>query len=248
VNLHAGGAVNMSRYQPAILGIACGVLLSCTNDVTGPPYEPDLPEQWVATITNRYFPLIPGTTWRYTGQTDEGTEVIIVEVLDQTRMVNGVRATIVHDAVYLDDQLIEDTFDWYAQDVAGNVWYLGEDTKELEDGRVVSTEGSWEWGKNGALPGIYMWGDPSAHMNEEYRQEFYRGEAEDFGKVIGLDQTVDVPFGHFSGCVQTEDWNAIEGRSETLEHKYYCPDIGVALEVPVDAPGEKVQLTTRTTR
>jgi len=240
--------VSTRGVQYALLIAGFGWIASCNNDVTGPPYEPVLPAQWVGTVTNRYFPLIPGTTWRYTGQTDKGTETIVVEVLDQTRTVNGVAATVVHDAVYLNGQLIEDTFDWYAQDAEGNVWYLGEDTKELENGRVVSTDGSWEWGKNGALPGIYMWANPSAHLNEEYRQEYYRGEAEDFGKVIGLDKTVDVPLGRFTGCIQTEDWNGIEGRAESLEHKFYCPDVGVALEVPVGAPAEKVQLTQRTMR
>jgi hypothetical protein len=131
--------------------------------------------------------------------------------------------------VFLNGTLIEDTQDWFAQDAAGNVWYLGEDTKEYENGRVVSTEGSWEWGKDGALPGVIMWADPAAHIGEAYRQEFYRGKAEDWGKVLAVSQTVSVPFGNFSGCIRTEDWNGLE--SGTHEQKYYCPQIGFVLEV-----------------
>ena len=234
--------------RAAILGIALsGLLVACKSDPTGPAYDPEIPVQWATTITNPYFPLIPGTVWRYTGKAADGTETIVVEVLNQKRVVNGVEATVVHDAVYLEGQLSEDTYDWYVQDAAGNVWYVGEDTKELESGRVVGTAGSWEWGVDGALPGIYMWANPGAHLNEEYRQEYYRDEAEDWGKVIALDKTVEVPLGKFTGCVQTEDWNGVEGRAETLEHKYYCRNVGVTLEVPVSAPEQKVELLQKTT-
>ena len=100
--------------------------------------------------------------------------------------ISGVTATVVHDQVFLDGELTEDTFDWYAQDADGNVWYLGEDSREIENGQVVSTEGSWEWGVDGALPGIIMWADPADHMNEEYRQEYLKGVAEDLAKVVAL--------------------------------------------------------------
>jgi hypothetical protein len=222
---------------------ALALAAACSgDDPTGPAYEPELPTAWSARVTNPWFPLIPGTVWQYRNQTEDGLETIRVEVLSATRVVNGVTATIVHDEVFLDGSLIEDTFDWYAQDSDGNVWYLGEDTKELENGRVVNTDGSWEWGKNGALPGIYMWANPGAHMGESYRQEFYRDEAEDWGKVIAVDASVTVPAGTFTGCVKTEDWNAIEGRANTLEHKYYCSGRGTVLEHPAGEPTERVEL------
>jgi hypothetical protein len=236
------------RCGSLLICITSGILNGCKNDPASPPYDPVLPTQWAAAVTNTFFPLTPGTAWRYTGVTSEGTETTVVEVLQQSRVINGVSATVVHDAVYLNGVLAEDTYDWFAQDMAGNVWYLGEDTKEYENGRVTSTEGSWEWGVSGALPGVNMWADPAAHINQEYRQEFSRGEAEDWGKVIALDRTVDVPFGRFTGCIQTEDWNGIEGRSDSLEHKYYCPGIGVVLEVSVRRPAEKVELTLKTPR
>jgi hypothetical protein len=140
----------------------------------------------------------------------------------------GINAMIVHDRVYTAGVLTEDTFDWYAQDNDGNVWYLGEDTKSLNNGQVVSTEGSWEAGVNGAQAGIIMWADPAAHIGEEYRQELARGTAEDLGKVVAVDQSVDVPFGSMTGCVKTEDRSALE--PGTLENKFYCPGIGIALE------------------
>ena len=129
---------------------------------------------------------------------------------------NGITARVVRDSVRHKGELVEDTFDWYAQDAAGNVWYLGEDTAEFEDGTVASTGGSFEAGVDGALPGIIMWADPSQHLNEEYRQEFAEGVAEDFGKVVALNESVTVPFGSFNGCIRTEDWNALEPGGKTI--------------------------------
>lgn len=210
------------------------------NNPMAPEYDPDIPTDWVAAVSNSYFPLVPGTVYEYEGQTDEGLETITVEVLSAAKVVMGVSATVVRDRVYLDGELIEDTQDWYAQDGSGNVWYLGEDSKEIEGGVVVSTEGSWEWGVDGALPGVIMWGDPAAHLDEEYRQEFYEDEAEDWGKVVAVNQSVDVPFGSFNGCIQTEDWNALE--PGTLEAKYYCPQVGFVLEMKIEGGDEVVEL------
>jgi hypothetical protein len=220
---------------------ACG----CGEDLTSPPYDLTLPTQWSTSVTNRWFPLVPGTRWDYEGETENGTETIVVEVLSETRTVNGVVATIVRDRVYLEGALIEDTYDWYAQDLAGNVWYLGEDSKEIQNGQIVGRSGSWEWGRDGALPGIMMWADPTAHVGEQYRQEYYRGEAEDWGKVIAVGESVTVRAGTFTNCIRTEDWNGLEGRSESLEVKTYCAGVGTVLELPPDSPDERVQLVTR---
>jgi hypothetical protein len=232
----------MNRPVPALI-VGCAMLIAavaCKSDPTGPAYEPDLPTDWAASVSNPFFPLVAGSTLRYEGETDEGLEVIVVEVTGDTRMVNGVLATVVRDRVYLDGDLIEDTFDWYAQDAAGNVWYLGEDSREIEDGQVVSTEGSWEWGVDDALPGIIMWADPAAHIDEDYRQEYYEDEAEDWGRVVETGRTVTVPFGTFAGCVVTEEWNALE--PGTLEQKSYCPQVGFVLEVKLEGGNERVEL------
>jgi hypothetical protein len=225
---------------PAIAAATATLVHACNNDPTGPGYSPDIPASWSTAVTNQYYPLIPGTTYQYQGNTPDGVETITIEVLNQTKTINGVVATVVRDQAFLDGELIEDTEDWFAQDADGNVWYLGEDTKEYENGQVVSTEGSWEWGVDGALPGIVMWADPAAHLNEEYRQEFYAGEAEDWGKVIAVDQAVSVPHGSFTGCVKTEDWSGLE--PAVRENKYYCPDLGLTAEEKVSGNGERVEL------
>ncbi len=212
----------------------------CDDNPMSPPYHPELPTEWAGAVTNAFFPLVPGTRAVFEADTDEGHERIVVEVLSAPRVVNGVTATAVSDSVYLDGGLIEATFDWFAQDIEGNVWYLGEDSKEIEDGQVVSTEGSWEWGVDGALPGIIMWSNPGAHIGEEYRQEYYEDEAEDWGKVIAVDQSATVPYGDFTGCVQIEEWNGLE--SGAHENKYYASGIGVVLEVG----GERVELVELT--
>ena len=214
-----------------VLVIAGAAVIGCQSDPAGPdePYDPVLPTSWAATVTNPYFPLEPGTVWTYEGESDEGTETVVVEVLDETRSIMGVDATIVRDRVYLEGELIEDTFDWFAQASDGTVWYLGEDTKEMENGVVVSTEGSFEWGENGALPGVIMWADPSAHIGQEYRQEYYRGVAEDWGRVLRLGEAVSTAVGAFTNCLVTEDWNGLESGSH--ENKTYCPGVGFVLEV-----------------
>jgi hypothetical protein len=93
---------------------------------------------------------------------------------------------------------------------------------------------------DGAKPGIIMWGDPAAHLNEEYKQEYYEGVAEDVATVIGLDEEVDVPYGNFTGCLRTEDRNPLE--SGAVEHKFYCSGIGLTLEGPPDG-SERFELT-----
>jgi hypothetical protein len=233
--------MRMSRIsRVAFLAVVAVAVVACKDSPTSPDYDPMLnPADFVAAVTNPFFPLVPGTTYTFEGETDVGTETVVVEVLNQTKVITGITATVVRDRVFVDDELIEDTFDWFAQDAEGNVWYLGEDSKEIENGVVVSTEGSWETGVDGAKPGIIMWGDPAAHLGEEYRQEFYEGEAEDWGKVVALGQSVVVPYGSFTGCIVTEDRNGLEPGS--LENKSYCPGIGVTLEVKVGG-GERVEL------
>jgi hypothetical protein len=228
----------MRRAQRAALALA--LLVACGDDPTEPDYDPQLdPADFVPRVTNPFFPLVPGTTLSYEGETEEGVETVIVEVLEETKTILGITATVVRDRVFLDGELIEDTFDWFAQQNTGDVWYLGEDSKEIEDGEVVSTEGSWEAGVDGAKPGIIMWGDPAAHLNEEYRQEYYPDVAEDVATVIGLEEAVEVPYGSFTGCIKTEDRNPLE--SGAVEHKLYCPGIGLVLEGPVDG-SERIEL------
>jgi hypothetical protein len=234
---------SMKTHYAAAATLALALFsVSCQDEIFSPPYDPVLPTQWAAAVTNPHFPLPPGMRLEYTGTTDEGTESIIVEVLPQTRVVNGVTATAVRDRVYINNQLVEDTEDWFAQDAEGNVWYLGEDSKEIRNGQVVSRAGSWMWGESGALPGIIMWANPASHLNESYRQEFRRGQAEDWGKVVALNQTVTVPHGTLSNCIKTEDWNGLE--PDEVENKFYCPGIGATLETSESERVELVRVQT----
>ncbi len=209
------------------------------------PYEQALePADFVAGIDNPYMPLEPGTVLRYKGISDGETEIGIVTVTDETKEVMGVSTTVVKDVVEIDGKLAEKTFDWFAQDRYGNVWYFGEISREYEEGKFVGLEGSWEGGVDGALPGIVMLGDPQ--IGDRYRQEFYKGEAEDFGAVIELGASVKVPAGTYSDVLVTKDWNPLEPK--VLEHKYYARGIGVVLERKVRGGQEKFELieVTRT--
>jgi hypothetical protein len=151
----------------------------------------------------------------------------------------GVTTTVVRDRVWEDGELIEDTFDWYAQDNDGNVWYFGEDSKEIEDGKVVSTEGSWEAGVNGAKPGIVMKANPQ--VGDAYRQEFLKGEAEDMGQVLSIDESVSIGSGSYEKCLQTKDWTPLE--PEVVEHKFYCKEVGnVVLEKKVAGESGQIEL------
>jgi len=206
--------------------------LTDTIFISAPSIESDL---FVECVDNPYFPLIPGTEYLYRTETDEGTEETSVTVTDDTKRILGIRATVVRDTVSIDGELIEDTFDWFAQDDRGNVWYLGEDSKEYEDGEVVSTEGSWEAGVDGAVAGIIMLGDP--RVGDTYRQEFFEDEAEDLGAVLSLSESVSVPYGSFEDVLMTADENPLDPE---LEHKFYARGIGLVKEEKVDSDEESV--------
>lgn len=202
--------------------------IACSNNPAGPvspQYNPILPTSWSATVTNPWFPLTAGTTMQYRAQTSAGLETITVEVLAEKKMIKGVSATLVRDRVYLNNNLVEDTFDWYAQDSDGNVWYLGEAVKDYENGVVVSTAGSWEWGVDNALPGIQMWANPASKVGTEYRQEYYKGHAEDWGKVISVNESATVPLGSFANCVTVEERVGLEP-NQPHETKTYCSGVG----------------------
>lgn len=193
-------------------------------------YDPEInPGDFASGITNPYFPLVPGTKFIYESEKDEGLERVEIEVTHETRVILGVTCTVVHDVEFLNGEIVEDTVDWFAQDKAGNVWYFGELSLEFEDGQLIGIEGSWEAGVDSAKPGIVMKANPQ--VGDAYRQEFLLGEAEDMGKVIALGQSVSVPFGSLTGCVQTKDFTPLEPNA--LEHKYYAPGLGKVLEVNV---------------
>jgi hypothetical protein len=205
------------------IGTACSLALAvgCEHNGGG-SYDPNIdPANFGGPIDNPYLPLKPGSVYHYRTTTDEDTESITVTVTHGVKVILGVNCVVVHDVASVDGDVEEDTFDWYAQDKDGNVWYFGEDTRSFgEDG--VSTKGSWEAGVNGAKPGIVMKAHPK--VGDAYRQEFSPGVAEDRAEVIGVGETVSVPFGTFSNCIRTKDFSDLE--PDTIENKLFAPGVG----------------------
>jgi hypothetical protein len=203
-------------------------------------YAPAIdPASFTTTIDNPFFPLPVGARWTHESE----DEIIRLEVLAETyTTANGVECVVVHDEVRsaVDDELIEDTHDWYAQDADGNVWYMGEETAEYENGQIVTTAGSWEAGVDGAQPGIIMHAVPPSE-GVPYRQEYYPCEAEDMGEIYATDVSVTVPTGNYSGCLTTRDYTPLE--PNVAELKTYCPGVGqVLIEDP--QTGEVVEELT----
>jgi len=202
------------------------------------------PANFSVEIDNRYWPMRPGSRWIYRESDGEGgVQRVVVAATDRTkRVANGIEARVVRDVVTRAGQPVEVTNDWYAQDAAGNLWYLGERTAEYERGQVVSTAGSWEAGVNGAQPGVIMPADPRPGM--EYRQEHYAGEAEDSAKVLSVEEQVEVPFGHFAGAVLTKDLTPLEPR--LVEYKLYAPGVGPVLTLDVSGASGREELVSFT--
>jgi hypothetical protein len=197
------------------------------------------PAQFSTRIDNRWWPMTPGSRWVYRETDGQGaTQRVEVTVTDQTTMISGIQARVVHDVVTEDGQLVEDTYDWYAQDATGNLWYLGEDTKEYEHGNVTSTEGSWQAGVDGAQPGILLLADPKRAM--EYRQEYYRGQAEDAARVLSVHMRAKVPAGFFDPVLVTKDYTPLE--PDLLEHKFYAPGVGPVLAITVKGGSSRMEL------
>ena len=199
------------------------------------------PKTFTTRIDNPYWPMDPGTRWTYRETDQEGARLkVVVTVSDQTeKIANGVTARVVRDTVTEDGEIVEDTFDWYAQDKDGNIWYLGENTAEFDKGKLVTKEGSFEAGVDGALPGIIMPADPKDGM--QYRQEYYKGKAEDNGEVLSTDEMAQSPFGQFDNALLTKDTITIE--PNVLEYKLYAKGVGPVLTLGVSGgPGSREEL------
>jgi hypothetical protein len=205
----------------------------------GGSYRPEIdPASFVDVIDNPYLPLRPGARWVYEGRDDDEVERIEVVVTDERREVFGISATVVRDTVTVDGELVEDTYDWFAQDADGNVWYLGEDTAEYENGEVKDRHGSWEAGVDGALPGIVMPARPE--VGRSYRQEYYAGEAEDLAEIVRMNDEAAVPFGTYDDVVVIKEWNPFE--PDVTEEKYYTSGVGLLLEVKTAGGDGRVEL------
>src|ERR671925_719016 len=208
------------------------------------PYSPKIdPANFVDTIDNPYFPLEPGTGFHYKGVAENGTtpQRDDMVVTPRTIQILGVTCTVVRDTVTSHGRPIEKTFDWYAQDKDGNVWYMGEDSRELEHGHFVKASDSWKGGVKGAKPGIIMPGNPQ--KGDQYRQEYYPHYALDQAKVLGSGGPVHVPAGSFSRTLLAEETSPID---PAHERKYYVAGVGDVEEVTVAGNHEHIRLVSIT--
>ena len=210
----------------------------------GGDYRPELdPADFVTVIDNPYLPLTVGSRWVYEGESEGEREDTVVVVTSQTREIEGITAVVVRDTVHIDGVLEEDTYDWFAQDRDGNVWYLGEDSSDFdEDGNLVSKEGSWEYGQDGAQPGIVMPADPQP--GDAYRQEFLAGEAEDMAEVLRIEPDHAIGHGTYEDVLVTEDWTPLE--PEVIENKWYAPGVGMIYGTNEAGPSETSELVEYT--
>jgi hypothetical protein len=202
-------------------------------------YHPSInPADFVSAIDNRYFPLVPGTTFHYRGYSGTKPQTDDVVVTHKTKEILGIRCTVVRDTVSEHRKAVERTFDWYAQDTHGNVWYMGENALELKHGRLVRASDSWQAGVNGGKPGIIMEGD--SKPGDVYRQEYYPpGGGLDQGRVIGTVATMKVPAGTYKEALSTIEWSPVEPQ---LEKKYYAAGVGEIQEQVVAGGHERFQL------
>jgi hypothetical protein len=204
-------------------------------------YDPPIdPTNFTTTINNPYFPLVPGTTFTYL--TPDGAIKDVFAVTHDTRVSDRVTCVQVHDSVFTDGVLTEDTLDFFAQDLEGNVWYFGENTEEFEDGLIATIEGSFLSGTNNDKPGIIMKAHPAP--GDFYRQEFSLGNAEDYAETLNLNSRVVVPYGRFNNCLKSQETTPLE--PDALEDKYYAPGLGNILTVDL-VTGERDELVSITT-
>jgi hypothetical protein len=239
----AGGANAPSATNApsqARLGAKPEAIPTGTNLPTGAdPVSLD-PASFSANITNPYWPMKPGTRWIY-HNVEEGNppqDIAVVATTTTKKLANGVTARVVRDTARVKGQITEDTIDWYAQDADGNVWYMGEQTAEFENGKIASRAGSWEAGKDGAMPGIMLPAEPQ--VGQKYRQEYKKGEAEDNGEVLATDHQVQVKAGRYKNALVTMDTSAVE--PDAVEYKFYATGVGPVLSQDISGGTAREEL------
>ena len=236
-----GGEESGSTSTAPVAGTSTGAAAASLPQ-GNEPVELD-PADFTKDIDNPYWPMAPGSRWVYRETDAEGTvQRVEVTVTDRQKTISGIDALVVHDEVTEQGELVEDTFDWYAQDSEGNVWYLGEDTTEYENGKPKTKEGSWEHGVDGAYAGIIVPAAPARGL--AYREEYYKGHAEDEAEVLSVSATAEVPFGAFEGLMQTRNTTPLE--PNLVEEKFYARGIGVVLALTVSGGSDREELLSYT--
>jgi hypothetical protein len=230
---------------PTSASSASGTAAPASTPAAG-GYRPEIdPADFTTTVDNPFFPLTPGTRLTYEGVRDGAGQRDVFVVTGESKDVMGVACVVVRDTAtrIKDGRLIERTDDWFAQDKAGNVWYMGEDTKLYDKkGNVIDTEGSWQGGVDGALPGIVMPGH--LEVPSTYRQEYYVGHAQDMAWIVDLSQKVRVPYGSMDGVMETLEWSPLE--TDVIEKKYYASGIGLVFSTSAAGEVETAKLVSVT--
>ena len=231
----------------ALLAAGAGTVLAVNGGACARPYAVTIdPSDFTDgsgqpnAIDNPFFPLVPGTTFTYEGVKDEAPLEDVMTVTNDTRTIMGVPVRVVHDTNYSDGVLAEDTFDWYAQDDAGNIWYFGEDTSEFdENGNVTTTEGSWEAGQGPNLPGLFMLASPRS--GSTYRQEYAPDVAVDMATLLSRHQHITVPLATYRNVLETKEFSCLE---TGIDHKFYAPGVGLVAELAVANGREFIKLVS----
>jgi hypothetical protein len=200
------------------------------------------PADFSARIDHPYWPMRVGTVWHYVERGGGVTQRVTVSVTRRTRLVDGIRARVVHDVVREQGGIVEDTHDWYAQDSGGSVWYLGEATAEYDGGSLVSTEGSWEHGIDGAQAGVLLPARPVVGCR--YREEYKPGEAEDRALILARSESITTPTGHYRQVLHTANSTPLE--PDVLENKLYAGGVGPVVEIDL-SPGWSRSVLVRVT-
>ena len=218
------------------LGLLAGGAIHATAGTNPAAIDPD---DFTNPQPNPYFPLEPGTVSILRGSEDGARLLNRTTVTPWTKVIQGVTTTVVQDVLYSDGILEEKTTDWYAADNSGTVWYFGERTATYDEhGTVISTEGSWQAGVDGASAGIIMPANP--RPTDAYRQESYRGHAEDQAWIVANHQVVHVPYGDVTQVVRSYEWTRLE--PGVVAVKFYGPGLGIVREKDVSGGDELLEL------
>lgn len=202
---------------------------------TGSKFDPS---NFSTQITNKYLSLPMGKKFVYEARTADGIERVEIEITGKIKRVMGIETLVYDDKVYEDGELVEHTRDYLAQDSVGNIWYFGEDVDNYRDGKIINHAGAWLAGVDGAEQGLWLKANPKA--GESYRQEYYKGKAEDMAEVISLSQSVTVKNKTYKSCLQTLDYSPLE--PGVKEYKFYCPEVAALVLEENLTTGERLEL------
>jgi hypothetical protein len=246
--------MSTQKLVAALAGCAVTVAIVAASAGAAPDVNHGLPQgsepamlnpaDFTTKIDNPYWPMTPGSQWVYREiDTTGARQKVVITVTSKTKKIaNGITARVIRDVATEKGAKVEVTDDWYAQDKDGNVWYLGEKTAEYKNGKVASRHGSFEAGVDGAQAGIAMPANPEPGLS--YRQEYYKGEAEDKSAVVTVGQErVQVPYGFVNKDVlMTRDLVPLEPRVQEL--KFYARGVGPLLSVHTDGKGGRAELVS----